>query len=618
MQNVNKPCAKIPGALILCAVPAVVLSFLLAVACSLFAPLPRQNASSASPSKAPPSEALPSEAPPSETLPSEMPPLDATPSEAVSGPTAVPSQPQGYEIGTPTLLELYISPTGSDEAGNPGTEPAQPLRTLSEAWARLPLTTTTTGYRLNLLPGAYPCEPGPEDSNCINYFSDRSGSYPFPIILRALNGPGTATIRGGLNLNHVQYLYLLDLNLVGGTPLPTNSSGNNLLHIEAGDHVLLRGLSVLGPDCATDACNNLQEVLKVNQTQHLYVENSVIGGAWHSVVDYFVVQYGHFLHNQIHTAGQWCMYVKGGTAYLTIDSNELHDCQLGFQSGQSANLAVMLPPWFHYETYDIKFTNNLLHDIPGVGLSAAGAYNTLFAYNTLYRVGTSQTSGYPLAQFVHGERNCTPIDEIPNVILNCPAFTAQGAWGPDAQSDSLPAIPNRSVYVYNNLFYNPAPEQTLYSHLDVYGPLTPPAGFQNISTPARADDNLVIAGNLIWNGPVGHPLGIEEPDRGCQPDNPTCSATQISANNTINQVEPQLVNPAGGNYRPAPGGNVFAVTTYNIPSFTWDSFTPSVPAGSLENAVPVDRDGAPRPDTGPPGAYAAALINQVYLPLVMN
>jgi len=79
-------------------------------------------------------------------------------------------------------------------------------------------------------------------------------------------------MRGGLNLNNVEYLYLLDLNLVGGAPLPTNASGNNLLHFDHADHVLLHGLSVLGPECVNDTCNNLQEVLKVNQAQYLYVE----------------------------------------------------------------------------------------------------------------------------------------------------------------------------------------------------------------------------------------------------------------------------------------------------------------------------------------------------------
>lgn len=535
-------------------------------------------------------------------------------------PTAqlVPNPKGYYEIGSPTYSEIFVAPGGNDAPENPGTDRGSPLRTLSEAWQRLPPAPLTQAVRINLLPGSYPCEPGPEENNCINYFSERSGSQQFPIVIRASDGPGTVTLRGGLNLNQIAYVYLLDLNLTGGGNLPTNSSGNNLLHIEQGDHILLRGLVVQGPNCPTDACNNLQEVLKVNQTQNLYVESSRFSGAWHSSVDYFVVQSGHFLNNKIHTAGQWCMYVKGGSAYLRIEGNVLYDCQLGFQSGQSANLAVMRPPWFHFETYDIKFVNNVLHDIPGVGLSAAGAYNTLFAHNTLVRVGISQDPGYPVLQFVPGERNCTPIDEIPNVIQNCATYAAQGAWGPTTLTEGLPAIPNRGIYVFNNLIYNPAPSQTLYSHFMVSGPISRPAGFANLPAQIILDENVVMQGNLIWNGPADHPFGIEDTSQGCQPANPTCNLTLITSQNTINQIEPQLVDVVNGNFRPLPGGNVLNTAARPVPDFQWASFTPAVPPGDLNNTISFDREHKPRTSSSPPGAYAARSGSWFYLPFLVR
>jgi hypothetical protein len=510
-----------------------------------------------------------------------------------------PADTAAYDIGAPELMDFYVSPSGSDAAD--GTDEAHPLRTLSEAWSRIPASPTGTGFRVNLLPGVYPCEPGPEDTNCVNFFADRAGSAEFPIILRAAGGPGTVTLRGGMNIANVRYVYLIDLNLVGGGSLPTNSSGNNLLHLDGSDHILLRGLSVLGPDCANDTCNNLQEVLKVNQTQYLYVEYSEIGGAWHSAVDYFVVQYGHFRGNTIHTAGQWCMYIKGGTAYLTIDGNILHDCQLGFQSGQSANLAVMRSPWFHYETYGVRFTNNILHDIPGIALSAAGAYNMLFAYNTLYKVGYSQDPAFGLFQLVFGERNCTPIDEIPNVTARCPKYTDQGAWGPASVTESLPAVPNQSVYFYNNLVYNPAPSQTAYTHFNVAGPISLPQGFRNLPEQIVSDHDIRMAGNWIWNGPPDLPLGIEDPGNGCQPDNPTCNLTLLTAQNSINQVEPKLADPARGDYHLALADN--APAALSIPAFTWQLFTPPVPAGAGANDVILDLDGLARTGAGTAGAF---------------
>ncbi len=515
-----------------------------------------------------------------------------------------------YDTGTPTLTDIWVDPVSGNDS-NSGASTAAALKTITRAWRLVPIGTvlSITGYRINLLPGNYPCEPGPEADNCINYFSDIKGTFQFPVIIRAYYGPGSVIIRGGLNINNVSYLYLIALNMAGGTPLPTNSSGNNLLHLAGSDHVLLKGLTLAGPSCDNDTCNNLQEVLKVNQTQYLYVEDCTIGGAWHSSVDYMVVQYGHFLNNRLHTAGQWCMYLKGGSSYLRIEGNELNGCQLGFEAGQSANFAMMQSPWLHYDAYDIKFVNNILHDIPGIGMSVAGGYNVLFAYNTLYKVGISLTVGYGLMDFIHGERNCTATDELPNPVPRCASFIAAGGWGPDFLTDSQAAVPNHKVYVYNNIFYNPTPTQTLYSHLNVYGPLTPPEGFKNFPTPSKADDNLVVRGNMIWNGLPDHPLGIEDSSRGCRDTNPTCNATQLKADNSINTVEPQFVDPVGGNFHPASGGNVFSAVSYAIPEFTWSDapVLPYVPQGALNNTISVDRDNNSRTSPGPPGAYAQAV-----------
>ena len=517
-------------------------------------------------------------------------------------PGIAPSFP--YPVGNPVLTELYVSPSGSD--GNSGLDQNAPLQTIGAAWAKIPEEgeLSGSGYRINLLPGVYPCEPA-EPDNCQNTFTNRNGMAQYPIILRALNGRGTVEVRGGFDISRVAYLYLIDLSLKGGGELPTNQSGNNLLHLAESEHILLRGMRLAGPDCANDTCNNLQEVLKVNQVQYLYIEDSEIGGAWHSSVDFFNVQSGHFIHNNVHTAGQWCMYVKGGTAYLRVEGNEFHHCQLGFQAGQSSNLAVMRSPWVQYEAYDIKFVNNLLHDLPGVALSASGGYNLLFAYNTVYRAAGDTANGYALVQTVLGERGCNATDELPDPLPVCKSKLAAGAWGPQVLSDNQPGISNRSVYIYNNLFYNPAGMQSLYAHFYFQGSSARPAGFQNLPETISSDDNLRIVGNVIWNGPADHPLGIDEAS-GCQDSNPTCNAAQLIAENTINSFEPQLADPSGGNYRPAAGGNLYPQAAAPIPDFGWSDAPVGVPAGTLSNAVATDRDGNLRGSSSPVGAYSAS------------
>ena len=527
---------------------------------------------------------------------------------ASAGKLSVATAGEPYDVGSPTLTEVWVSPTtGADS--NSGLQRQLPLKTLSAAWAKIPSGNTLahTGYRINLLPGGYPCEPGPELDNCQNYFSDRRGTFDFPVILRAADGPGTVTLRGGLNLRNLSHFYLLDVTLVGGAALPTNSSGNNLLHFEGSDHVLVRGVTLAGPDCANDTCNNLQEVLKANQTQHLYVEDSTIGGAWHTAVDYFVVQHGHFLNNKVHTAGQWGMYVKGGSAHLRVEGNEFHHTHLGFQAGQSANFAMMLSPWLHYEAYDIKFVNNLMHDVAGVGVSVAGGYNILIAHNTLYRVATATEPGYPMMTFVHGERNCTATDELPEPVSVCQANATAGGWGPMAETTGEAVIPNRNVLVYNNVLYNPTGQQTRYTHFGLEGSSGVPEIFHNIAAPSLADAGLAIRGNIIWNGSVDLPTGAGE--TGCLDYNASCNPTQLLLDNAINTVEPQLVDPAQGDFHPRPGGGITHWAALSIPDFTWTDAPakPVVAVGDLLNLVATDRDGRMRSATPTQvGAYASA------------
>ncbi|MBI5833042.1 MAG: right-handed parallel beta-helix repeat-containing protein [Armatimonadetes bacterium] len=475
------------------------------------------------------------------------------------------------------MTDIWLSPTGNDS--NAGRTRQAPLRTLAAAWD-MAASFATTGWRINLLPGVYPY-----DEAHFNDYADRLASAAHPLILQAANGAGTATIAGGLNLRNVRYLYLLNLTLAAGGG--ANGWGNNVLHLEAGDHVLVRGCTITGLVPA-----DFQEVLKANQCRGLYVEDCDISGSYQAVVDFVSTQYGHLLANRIHDGGEWACYAKGGSAYLRIEGNELDHCGLGLQTGEGAGLEFMVAPWLHYEAYDIKVVNNVLHDIEGVGLSAAGGYNILFAHNTLYRVGISTQRGYVLAQFVHGSRSCD------GNVAECQRLLGLGAWGtavanPNATNE---IIPNKHVFVYNNLFYNPAGTRTMDQHFDAHPPAVPGGEFQNVPNPSLADDDVRIAGNIVFNGPADLPLGL---------DNAThIDGAAVLAGNTINVAEPQLRAPAAGDYRPTNGGNVATARGVALPSFGWGDAptTPLVPSGLLANSVPLARDGTTRVNARP-GAY---------------
>jgi len=479
-----------------------------------------------------------------------------------------------YDPGSPTLIDLWIDPVNGDDT-NSGADRAHALRTVTAAWRRIPagVPLTSSGYRIMLTAGDYPGDTFPL------YWESRLGTFTAPVIVQSADGPRAARLQGYVNIYDTRYLYFLDVAI---------QNGGDVLHCERCDHLLLRGCLLDGGQ------RQAHETLKINQSTHVYIEDCEIRSAWENAIDGVAVQYGHVVGNRIHSADDWCIYFKGGSAYLRIEANEIFDCGTGgFTAGQGTGFEFMVSPWLHYEAYDIKFVNNLIHHTDGAGMGVNGGYNILFAHNTLYRVGRRSH----VIEVALGGRGCD------GDASRCAAHLAEGGWGP-AQVGGDEPIPNRNIFIYNNIVYNPEDWTSRWQHFFISPPLTAsPAS--HIPSPAHSDTNLQIRGNVIWNGAADHPLGIEGGEEGCPPANPTCNETQLRAENAINSLLPQLQDAAGGNYRPSPDGNLLQATTFAIPPFSWQDapFPPLVPVGALPNRIPFDRDGHPRPTPGLAGAY---------------
>ena len=178
-----------------------------------------------------------------------------------------------------------------------------------------------------------------------------------------------------LNLFDLRHFYLLDVGV--------ESAGGDVVHCEACDHLLVRGVRVRG---GVEA----HETIKVNQSQHVYIEDSDVSGAGDNAIDFVAVQYGHIVDSEIHDAGDWCAYAKGGSASIRVARNEIHHCGTGgFTAGQGTGFQFMTSPWLHYEAYEIRVHDNVVHHTEGAGLGVNGGYNVLLAHNTLYRVGSA-------------------------------------------------------------------------------------------------------------------------------------------------------------------------------------------------------------------------------------
>ena len=456
-----------------------------------------------------------------------------------------------YDIGAPVLHEVWVDPLNGSDAHSGDTRD-QALATVTAAWERIPQDLTDTGYHIHLLPGPYPPESLP------NYWESRHGTFEHPILIESADGRDTVTL-ASVNIFDAHYLYFINVNF---------EFDSDPFHCERCDHLLLRGTRITG---AAPETYNTQETVKVNQSQYVYIEDSDISGAWDNAVDFVAVQYGHFLNNRIHNAGDWCLYTKGGSAYFRIEGNELYDCGTGgFTAGQGTGFQFMVEPWTQYEAYDIRFVNNRIHDTQGAGVGVQGGYNILIADNILYRVGERSH----LMEFGFGSRSCDggPGDEGRE---RCDQYHEASGWGNNqvADGENYVRIPNRNVFVYNNVIYNPVGFRSAYQHFFIPAPYGEQPD-SNVPAPARADDNLQIRGNIIWNGDSTMPLGIEADfPAGCQSDNPTCNEPQLRTDNAINTVEPQMIDPANGNYALA---DAITIPALPITAFTWDV---PVPAG---------------------------------------
>jgi hypothetical protein len=175
----------------------------------------------------------------------------------------------------------------------------------------------------------------------------------------------------------------------------------------------------------------------------MYIEDSFVSTAGDNVIDWVAVQYGHICRT-VMTDSNWGMYVKGGSAYVLIDSNTVTNSgESALRVGQGTGFEYMVAPWLQYEAYSVRVTNNVVVGAVGAGLGVAGGYDVLVAYNSVYNVGSRSH----MAEFLFGSRSCDGDSALPG---KCDANRAAGGWGPGTGGAAVP-IPNANVFFMNNL-----------------------------------------------------------------------------------------------------------------------------------------------------------------------
>ena len=518
--------------------------------------------------------------------------------------------PKYYDMGSPTLKTLWVDPVNGND-NNDGSSRTKAFLSISAAWASMPGTATTTGYKISLVAGNYVYRDQATNMIVGRYLDERHGTFNYPIILESADGPLKARLSSSLDFRDISYVYLIGLDFVTD---PSSDGGGNTVHFADGDHILLKNCRINGSDGTT---KKAQESLKVNQVRYIYVEDCDISGAFWFSLDYVGVEYGHIQGCSIHDASVDCLLLKGGTAQIRVEDNLVYNAErFGFSAGQGAGFDFMVAPWLHYEAYDLKFVNNIIHHTAYAGVAVLGGYNILIAYNTLYKVGIDTSDARSFLSFGLGQRGCDGAE-----IDTCNLHHQQGGWSPGPWStpplpygDEADCIPNKNVYFYNNVIYNPGKDSTLGGHFEIRGPYDgsdqSPTFLQssNLTNPVLSDENLQIKGNLIWNGSPSKELGLDE-NSGGQDSNPTCNSTQLLRDNIINSLEPKFVDTTRLDFHPAKNSPIFTATTMVVPSFSGTDrpSRPLVPLGNLTNSLSRDYDGKNRGTSSPPGAFSTSI-----------
>jgi hypothetical protein len=404
----------------------------------------------------------------------------ALPSAALADTTELPAL---KPAGARTLV--VDARHGADR--NPGSA-RRPLRTVAAAWNRIPQgRALTKPVRVMVRPGRYPAKALP------NYWESRWGTRAAPIVIAATR-PGRVRFAS---------VNLFDLRWVAFDGIAFRDRFD-LFHCERCEHVLLTHSSLVGSP------RDLHENVKVNQSQHIAVTDSVISGADDNAIDFVAVQHARIAGNVIEHANDWCAYAKGGSAFVTVARNRIRHCGTGgFTAGQGTGFQFMTPPFIRYEAYGIDVLDNQISDIYGAALGVNGGYGVVMARNRMWDVGRRSH----WIELGYGSRSCDgqPGDDGRE---RCAQNLAAGGWGTTRVDDgtNYVRIPNRHVWVLGNVIDNPARQgDQLFSLAGPFG------GHEQDGSglgDVRADDDLHIEGNVI--AARGLPTGLEDCDApGC-------------------------------------------------------------------------------------------------------
>ncbi len=266
--------------------------------------------------------------------------------------------------------EWWVAPKGDDDG--PGTK-ARPFATITKG-----LSKAEPGDTVQVRKGRYASEKAK-----LNF--RESGRPDAWIVLRSADGPGEAEIDGGGEAFEVMLVSERSYVVLDG--LFIHGSEDNALHVGVEcSYVIVRDCRVQGADGGGDA-------IKVNGSDHVYVEGCDVSDAGDELIDFMgchhCVSRGNFMHDL--RPEKTATFAKGGSHEILFERNVVvgvrraHAIMLGGDSGEG----LFAPELTDIECENMIVRNNIVVDCDDSAFEVRGCRNGWILNNTA--VGSSTT-----------------------------------------------------------------------------------------------------------------------------------------------------------------------------------------------------------------------------------
>lgn len=279
-----------------------------------------------------------------------------------------------FADGKQPLREIYVSPTGSNSAGN-GTQ-ANPYQTIARA-----LRGVQPGDAIRLLPGNHVTG---------NSIENLTGTSNAPIWIGGVPGQPRPMMSGGataIQLSKARYVILENLEVAGATANGINcDDGSEYANSNATCHVLFRNLFI--HDIGTGGNNDGLKLSGVNDYFVLDCEFARMS-AGGSGIDHVGCHRGVIARCTFVDGGSNAIQCKGGSEDVEIRANHvINGGARAINIGGSTGFEFFRPPLStnapNVEARNIRVIANLFigSDAP---VAFVGAVNSLVANNTIIR-----------------------------------------------------------------------------------------------------------------------------------------------------------------------------------------------------------------------------------------